>query len=87
MICFRAISNYFFRASSWDGEEYGLLGSTAYAERHNATLVKNAVAYLNVDTAVTGSAFSASATPSLSQLIRNVTQNVTDPNTYVLCRT
>lgn len=38
---------------SWSGEEYGLLGSTAWAE-NNAEEVKKAYAYLNVDTAVSG---------------------------------
>lgn len=64
---------------SWDGEEYGLLGSTAFVERHNTTLTSHAVAYLNIDTAVTGTDFSAAATPSLIDLIHNVTQEVPYP--------
>lgn len=64
---------------SWDGEEYGLLGSTAYAERHNQSLIENAVAYLNLDTAIAGSSFSAISSPSLQSLIRNVTKDVIDP--------
>ena len=64
---------------SWDAEEYGLLGSTAFVERHNASLVKNAVAYLNVDTAVTGGSFSVSASPSLSPLIHSVADSVPYP--------
>ena len=68
---------------SWDGEEYGLLGSTAFAERHNETLQENALAYLNVDTAITGGSFSVAATPSLISLIYNVTKDVPYPGTYV----
>jgi len=66
---------------SWDGEEYGLLGSTAFAERHNETLQENALAYLNVDTAITGGSFSVAATPSLISLIYNVTKDVPYPGT------
>jgi N-acetylated-alpha-linked acidic dipeptidase len=64
---------------SWDGEEYGLLGSTAWVERYNASLVANAVAYLNIDTSVTGSEFSAAASPSLTELIRSVTTEIPFP--------
>jgi N-acetylated-alpha-linked acidic dipeptidase len=39
---------------SWDGEEYGLLGSTAWAERRAQDLSSRAVAYLNVDVGVSG---------------------------------
>ena len=38
---------------SWDGEEYGLLGSVNYAESHAKELQEYAVMYLNVDVAVT----------------------------------
>jgi N-acetylated-alpha-linked acidic dipeptidase len=66
--------------ASWDGEEYGLLGSTAYAEANAATLSRNCVLYMNVDVAVTGSTFGASATPSLVSFIRDATKSVVDPN-------
>jgi hypothetical protein len=39
--------------ASWDAEEYGLVGSTEWAEEHAAGLQKNAVAYLNGDAVVT----------------------------------
>jgi N-acetylated-alpha-linked acidic dipeptidase len=38
---------------SWSGEEYGLLGSTGWAELEQDK-IKNAVAYLNADTIVSG---------------------------------
>lgn len=36
------------RSGSWDGEEYGLLGSTEWAEEFQNELSAEAVAYLNV---------------------------------------
>jgi N-acetylated-alpha-linked acidic dipeptidase len=66
---------------SWDGEEYGLLGSTEWAEEHAAELQQKAVAYLNMDAAVSGSNFGASSVPSLWKLIRAITRDVRDPKT------
>jgi len=65
--------------ASWDGEEYGLLGSTAWADANADMIFKQAVAYLNVDVAVCGPIFLASATHSLDHLIRTVATEVTDP--------
>jgi N-acetylated-alpha-linked acidic dipeptidase len=66
---------------SWDGEEYGLIGSTEWAEENAVELQQKAVAYLNVDVAVNGPHYSASAVPSLWRLIRSATREVKDPNT------
>lgn len=66
---------------NWDGEEPGLLGSTEWVEQHRADLQSKAVAYVNTDVGVSGPNFTASATPSLSDLIRAVTREVPDPNT------
>jgi N-acetylated-alpha-linked acidic dipeptidase len=66
---------------SWDGEEYGLLGSTEWAEEHAAELKEKAVVYLNMDSAVSGPRFGASAVPSLWKVIRAATRDVTDPKT------
>ena len=52
---------------SWDAEEEGLIGSTEWVEQHAKELT-NAVAYFNVDVAVAGPDFSASAVPSLKSL-------------------
>ena len=65
---------------SWDGEEYGLIGSTEWAEENAAELQQKAVAYLNVDVAVNGPNYGASAVPSLWKLIRAATREVKDPN-------
>jgi N-acetylated-alpha-linked acidic dipeptidase len=63
---------------SWDGEEEGLMGSTEWVEQHESELA-NAPAYFNVDVAVTGPKFGASAVPSLKQFIRDVTKSVPSP--------
>lgn len=64
---------------SWDAEEYGLVGSTEWAEDHAAMLTQKAVAYLNVDVAVTGATFGASGTPSLRDVMRDVAYLVPEP--------
>ncbi len=63
---------------SWDAEEHGLMGSTEWAEQHAAELDR-AVAYLNVDSAVSGPNFGASAVPSLKQFLRDVAKAVPSP--------
>ena len=64
----------------WDAEEPGLIGSTEWVEDNIAALQKKAVAYINTDVGVTGTNFNAAATPSLNQLVRDVIQDVKDPN-------
>jgi N-acetylated-alpha-linked acidic dipeptidase len=66
---------------SWDGEEYGLLGSTEWVEEYADELKQKAVAYLNVDSAVSGPHFGASSVPSMWKLIRAATRDVKDPKT------
>lgn len=63
---------------SWDAEEEGLMGSTEWGEQHEADLA-NAVAYFNVDVAVSGSKFGASGVPSLKQFLRDVSKAVPSP--------
>ncbi len=64
--------------ASWDAEEEGLIGSTEFAEQHGKELAK-AVAYFNMDVAVAGPDFGASAVPSLKQYIRDVAKSVPSP--------
>jgi N-acetylated-alpha-linked acidic dipeptidase len=64
---------------SWDAEEEGLIGSTEWVEQHVQAL-DHAVAYFNMDVAVSGPEFTASAVPSLKQFIREVAQAVPNPN-------
>jgi N-acetylated-alpha-linked acidic dipeptidase len=63
---------------SWDAEEEGLIGSTEWVEQH-AKELDRAVAYFNVDVAVSGPDFSAAAVPSLKQFIRELTRSVSSP--------
>ncbi len=63
---------------SWDAEEEGLIGSTEWVEQQGRTLDR-AVAYFNVDVAVSGPDFSAGAVPSLKDFIRNVARSVPSP--------
>jgi N-acetylated-alpha-linked acidic dipeptidase len=66
---------------SWDAEEYGLIGSTEWAEELANDLKEKAVAYLNLDAAVSGEHFGASSVPSLWKLMRAATRDVKDPKT------
>ncbi|MEO6223860.1 MAG: M28 family metallopeptidase [Vicinamibacterales bacterium] len=65
--------------ASWDAEEYGLVGSTEWAEANAAMLSQKAVAYLNLDSAVSGPDFSASGVASLRDVMRDVARVVPDP--------
>lgn len=64
---------------SWDAEEQGLIGSTEWAEQH-ADPLQHAVLYSNVDVAVSGPNFSASAVPSLKEFVREITRSVSSPS-------
>lgn len=64
--------------ASWDAEEEGLIGSTEFAEQH-AQELKNAVVYFNMDVAVAGPEFGASAVPSLKQFEREIAKSVPSP--------
>ncbi len=64
--------------AAWDGEEWGLLGSTEWAEKHQAELSSNAVAYLNSDTNDRGW-ISAAGSHSLQTFLTQVARDVYDP--------
>lgn len=66
--------------ASWDGEEYGLLGSTEWVEEYIPWLSKAAIAYLNVDVAVRGTNFVAAAAPLLNKALYEATSLVQSPN-------
>ncbi len=64
--------------ASWDGEEWGLLGSTEWAEKHRDELAKNAVVYINSDS--TGKGWlSMGGSHSLEAFINGVARDVQDP--------
>jgi len=65
--------------ASWDAEEYGLVGSVEWGEAMAAELSAGAVAYLNLDTAVTGSRFGVGGTPSLRDVVRETAARVPEP--------
>ena len=67
--------------ASWDAEEFTLTSSTEWGEQNEAMLTKNAVAYLNVDSAASGPNFSAAAVPALNRLIADAASDVQDPKT------
>ena len=64
---------------NWDAEEYGLVGSTEWAEEHALDLQRNAVAYLNCDVAVTGPNLSVGGVPSLRDVVQAATADVAEP--------
>jgi N-acetylated-alpha-linked acidic dipeptidase len=64
----------------WDAEEYGLIGSTYYAENAAQSELDKIVAYINLDTASTGPIFNAFGSPSLTAYLRYITTLLTDPN-------
>ncbi|XP_072959079.1 probable glutamate carboxypeptidase LAMP1 [Typha angustifolia] len=65
---------------NWDAEEYGLIGSTEWVEDNREMLASRAVAYLNVDSAVTGHGFWAAATPQLDEMLKEASKDVQDPD-------
>ncbi|XVE54176.1 hypothetical protein DITRI_Ditri03aG0059600 [Diplodiscus trichospermus] len=65
---------------NWDAEEYGLTGSTEWVEENRELLASRAVAYLNVDSGVSGAGFQADATPQLDELLKEAAQQVQDPD-------
>ncbi len=65
--------------ASWDAEEYGLVGSTEWAEEHAREVDEKVVLLLNVDSAVAGSTLEMSGVPSLRDLMLDVAGAITDP--------
>ncbi len=64
----------------WDGEEWGLLGSTEWAEKHDAELKQKAAVYINTDG--TGKGWlNAGGSHGLQQLLGEVAKDVMDPRT------
>lgn len=66
--------------ASWDGEEYGLVGSTEWVEEYLPWINKANVAYLNVDVGTSGPNFKAAASPLLDNVIYAATKSVLSPN-------
>lgn len=64
--------------AAWDGEEPGLLGSTEWAEKHQAELRDKAVAYMNSDTNDEGW-LGVAGSHSLQTFMAQVARDVPDP--------
>lgn len=64
----------------WDGEEWGLLGSTEWAEKHAAELRDKAAVYINTDSSGKGW-LNAGGSHGLQQLMNEVAREVMDPRT------
>jgi N-acetylated-alpha-linked acidic dipeptidase len=64
--------------ASWDGEEWGLLGSTEWAETHKAELMTKGVVYINSDS--TGKGWlNMAGSHTLQELVNDVARSVQDP--------
>ncbi|KAH7120873.1 hypothetical protein B0J11DRAFT_439156 [Dendryphion nanum] len=73
--------------ASWDGEEYGLLGSTEWVEEYLPWLQASTVAYLNVDVGTVGPDFKASAAPLLQKVLLETVNLVQSPNQTIANQT
>ncbi len=68
--------------ASWDGEEPGLLGSTEWAEEHDAELKQKALLYINTDS--NGRGFlEAEGSHELQHYFNQAANDVADPKTGV----
>jgi len=70
---------------AWDGEEAGLLGSTEWAEAHDAELKQHAVAYLNTDGNGRGY-LSAEGSHTLEHFMDGVARDIVDPEKNIPVR-
>ncbi len=63
----------------WDGEEYGLIGSTEFMEKHADELSKKLVAYVNSDSSGNGR-ISMGGSHTLEAFMMEVTRDIKDPD-------
>ncbi|XP_060090941.1 putative N-acetylated-alpha-linked acidic dipeptidase [Heteronotia binoei] len=67
--------------ASWDAEEFGLLGSTEWAEENVKLLQERAVAYINADSSVEGNyTLRVDCTPLMYSLVYNLTKEIPSPD-------
>ncbi|NXD09579.1 NALD2 dipeptidase, partial [Nothocercus nigrocapillus] len=67
--------------ASWDAEEFGLLGSTEWAEENARVLQERAVAYINTDSSIEGNyTLRVDCTPLLYKLVYNLTKEISSPD-------
>lgn len=67
--------------ASWDAEEFGLLGSTEWAEENAKILQERGVAYINSDSSIEGNyTLRVDCTPLLYQLVYELTKEISSPD-------
>lgn len=65
--------------ASWDAEEFGLIGSTEWGEDFTDWIRDHVVAYVNIDTSVSGSRLRTSASPLLAHLLAQTATQIPHP--------
>lgn len=68
------------RLALWDGEEFGLIGSTEWTEKHQEELERNAAVYINSDSNGRGK-IGVEGSHTLEVFMREVVRDVNDPVT------
>ncbi|MGA3202729.1 MAG: M28 family peptidase, partial [Bryobacteraceae bacterium] len=68
------------RLALWDGEEFGLVGSTEWTEKHEEELERKAAVYINSDANGRG-AIGAAGSHTLETFMREVLRDLNDPVT------
>uniref|UniRef100_A0A8C3PPD4 Glutamate carboxypeptidase 2 n=1 Tax=Calidris pygmaea TaxID=425635 RepID=A0A8C3PPD4_9CHAR len=67
--------------ASWDAEEFGLLGSTEWAEENAKVLQARGVAYINADSSIEGNyTLRVDCTPLMYRLVYNLTKEIPSPD-------
>ncbi|XP_033620162.1 N-acetylated-alpha-linked acidic dipeptidase 2 isoform X3 [Fukomys damarensis] len=67
--------------ASWDAEEFGLLGSTEWAEENAKVLQERSIAYINSDSSIEGNyTLRVDCTPLLYQLVYKLTKEIFSPD-------
>ncbi|XP_028581864.2 putative N-acetylated-alpha-linked acidic dipeptidase isoform X1 [Podarcis muralis] len=67
--------------ASWDAEEFGLIGSTEWAEENVKILQERGVAYINADSSIEGNyTLRVDCTPLMYSLVYNLTKEIPSPD-------
>ncbi|NWX49683.1 FOLH1 carboxypeptidase, partial [Steatornis caripensis] len=67
--------------ASWDAEEFGLLGSTEWAEENAKVLQARGVAYINADSSIEGNyTLRVDCTPLMYKLVYSLTKEIPSPD-------
>ncbi|NWX88304.1 FOLH1 carboxypeptidase, partial [Nothoprocta pentlandii] len=67
--------------ASWDAEEFGLLGSTEWAEDNAKVLQARGVAYINADSSIEGNyTLRVDCTPLMYRLVYSLTKEIPSPD-------